>query len=151
MNKVRQAVTALDRDPARWFLLDGIGAALSALLAGAVLVHFEEFLGMPSSTLFKLALAACLLVAYDVLHLLRKREGSRFLRNGLRRLSLLNAAYLILSLAFAFQHRHTLTVAGWGYILLEGAVVGCLSVLEFRAGSEHECRKRRQRDESTAY
>ena len=133
MSMVRKAIDALNRAPKKWFLVDGIGAALSALLAGAVLVNFEVFLGLPSSALLKLAIAACLIVIYDIHHLLRKDLSPRLLRQRLRVLVSMNAAYVVLSLAFAYNHRQTLTAAGWGYILLEGLVVMSLAVMECKA------------------
>ena len=130
---VRKAIDALNRAPKKWFLVDGIGAAFSALLAGAVLVHFEEYLGMPSPALFKLALAACLIIIYDIHHFLRKDLSPRLLRQRLRVLASTNAAYVLLSLAFAYNHRVKLTAAGWGYILLEGVVVMSLAVMEYKS------------------
>ena len=91
MSMVRKAIDALNRAPKKWFLVDGIGAALSALFAGAVLVNLEDFLGLPSSALFKLAIAACLIVIYDIHHHLRKDLSQRLLRQRLMGLASMQA------------------------------------------------------------
>lgn len=42
-------------NPKKLFQIDGLGAILSAILLGIILVRFERFFGIPVSTLYFLA------------------------------------------------------------------------------------------------
>jgi hypothetical protein len=127
---------SFDRNPRLWFLIDGIGAAVSILLAGLILPGFGLLLGLPVSALWLLASAACIPLAYDVWHFIRERvAGTVFNSKGLRGIALINLCYVILSLGIAMWHRSTMTVYGWLYILSEAFVILFLASLEFRAAA----------------
>ena len=125
-----------DRNPRLWFLVDGIGAALSILLAGLILPDFSLQLGLPVSALWLLASAAFIPLAYDVWHFIRRSvAGTAFLPKALRGIALINLSYVSFSIGLAFFHRGSLTFFGWGYILSEALVILFLASLEFRAAA----------------
>ncbi len=52
-------------NPKKLFLLDGLGAILSAILLGVVLVNQQVLFGIPKPTLYFLAPAPCRLATDD--------------------------------------------------------------------------------------
>ena len=52
--------------PKKLFLIDGLGAILSAFLLGYVLVKLERVFGIPSKTLYFLATLPMFFVIYDL-------------------------------------------------------------------------------------
>ena len=128
---------SFDRNPILWFLVDGIGASLSILLSGLILPDFSLLLGLPVSALWFLASAACIPLAYDVWHYIRRGVvGTGILPKALRGIALINLSYVILSLGIAMWHRSTMTVYGWFYVLSEAFFIFFLASLEFRAAAK---------------
>ena len=107
-------------NPKQLFLLDGVGAFVSAFMLGIVLMQFESFFGIPRSALIILATIPILFIAYDIL--------AYFLGQGkigslLKGIATLNILYCILSIGMAIFHLADLTVFGWIYILGEIAII----------------------------
>ncbi|MFD0863352.1 hypothetical protein ACFQ1M_14150 [Sungkyunkwania multivorans] len=116
-------------NPKQLFLIDGLGALLSAFLLGVVLVRYEEFFGIPHQTLYFLALFPCLFALYDLYCYRGKRKD---LGPFLRGIGIANILYCGLSLGLAFYHGEALTYFGWTYIIIEIMVVITLAVLELK-------------------
>lgn len=126
--KASHRLEQLIQQPQRLFLIDGLGASLSAFLLGIVLVRYEDFFGIPVPTLFLLAALPILFAIYDFLcYALRPARPAQFLRL----IALVNLAYCALSLALAFSHLECLTVWGWAYILGEIGIVAVLAIAEW--------------------
>jgi len=115
--------------PKQLLILDGLGALLSAFLLGIVLVHYQNVFGIPLETLYFLAILPCFFALFDAYHVVRNRN----LGKPLYAIALLNLLYGILSFSLAVVHRDVLTAWGWGYILLEIAIIACLAFMEWRA------------------
>ncbi len=123
--------------PKKLFLIDGLGAILSAFLLGVVLVEFERFFGIPRLTLYFLALLPVLFALYDFYCYLSKiKRIAAFLRG----IALMNTAYSILSITLAIYHFQKITYLGWSYILLEILIVITLATIEWKVafGLTHE-------------
>ena len=115
--------------PKRLFLIDGIGALLSAFLLGFVLVQFERIFGIPRSTLYFLAFIPCLFAVYDFYcYRIIKRNIGFYLRV----IAFLNLLYCAVSIGFMIYHFQTITVFGWAYIILEILIVISLVMLELK-------------------
>jgi hypothetical protein len=126
---VQQLVDRLRREPSRLFLVDGVGAAVSALFLGVVMTALEEYVGMPRSVLVLLALVALALSVYSI------RCSYRLpveWRRCLRIISTANLAYsgVTAGLVVAFWAR--LTALGVTYFVLEILVITALVVVERR-------------------
>jgi hypothetical protein len=52
--------------PKNLFLLDSLGALLSAILLGVILVSFENAFGMPQKTLYTLSYTAIIFSIYSL-------------------------------------------------------------------------------------
>jgi len=111
------------------FLIDGFGAFTSAVLLGIVLVEFQPYFGIPTSTLYFLAALPCVFAVYDFYcYFLVKNE----LGAALKRIALANLGYCCLSLGMAVYHSDLLTVPGWLYVVVEVVIVSGLAVVELK-------------------
>ena len=59
-------IEKLSVHPKILFVVDGLGAGLTAIMLGTVLVKFERFFGIPSATLYILAMIPIAFIIYDV-------------------------------------------------------------------------------------
>jgi signal transduction histidine kinase len=109
------------------FLIDGIGALISVFMLGLVLVKFESHFGIPSSTLYILALLLVFFAVYDFI-CFRNNASYRFLNF----IAIANLLYCCFSLALVWSHRSTVTSLGWIYVVVEVFVVVVLAVVELR-------------------
>jgi hypothetical protein len=112
------------------FLLDGLGAALSAVFLGVVLVRLEKFIGMPPSTLYALAGLALVLSGYSLICHFFVTAGRK---NLLRIIIAANLLYCLLTLLLMFVHCADLTAWGWTYFSLEILVILAVVRLEGNA------------------
>lgn len=116
-------------NPSHLFLIDGVGAILSAISLGAVLVLFEEFFGMPRTTLYVLAIFPCLFAIYDF-YCLKIKSVNLFA--FLKWIALMNLFYCVLSIAAMLFHYNELTIYGLIYFIVEIIIVFSLSIIEYR-------------------
>ncbi len=114
-------------NPKKLFRIDGLGALLSAILLGIVLVKLEYLFGIPKSTLYFLASLPCLFAVYDFYcyYKIDKRVG--FYLKGI---AILNLIYFCISIALAIYHRKEITNLGWIYIFMEILIICVLAFIE---------------------
>ena len=110
------------------FVVDGLGAALSAVMLGVVIPQMETFFGLPSQMLCILAIVPIVFLLYDFFCYLylRRKVGM-----GLRIIASLNLVYCLLSLYLATCQHASITIFGWGYLFLEIIIIVALASLEF--------------------
>jgi len=118
-----------DKKLKQLFLLDGIGALLSAILLGCVLTRFESFFGIPKSTLYFLATLPCFFALYDFYCYYKIDKN---LGKYLKLIAIVNILYCILSLGFGFYHYQKITLFGWAYIIIEIIIVLVLAIIELK-------------------
>ena len=116
-------------EPRKLFIIDGLGALLSAFLLGVVLVRFESIFGIPASALYLLASFPLGFVMYDAISYRIKGRTAALLKG----IAILNLLYCGLSLSLALYHSETITMLGWAYILGEVGIIILLAILEIRA------------------
>ena len=126
---LKQFLGKFELEPKRLFLIDGLGAILTAVLLGVVLVRFERFFGIPSSILYFLAIPPIFFAIYDFLSY--KKDNIK-IGQFLKGIAIMNLLYCCLSIGFAFYHTKTITILGWTYILIEISIVITLSIIELR-------------------
>lgn len=130
---IKQLFCKIKTEPKTLFLLDGSGAILSAFLLGVVLVRFERNIGIPSSTLYVLAIPPIFFAVYDFFcYRLDKIKSNIFLKG----IATMNLLYCCLSIGLAFYHLETITKLGWSYILIEIFIVIMLAMLQLRMANE---------------
>ena len=115
------------------FLIDGLGALLSAFLLGVVLVKLENIFGIPTKVLYILASLPCVFALYDLYaYLIVKKNQKYFLIT----IAVMNLSYCFISIGLAYQHYQQITVFGWIYILLEIIILIVLIIIEFQTAAQ---------------
>lgn len=125
---LKKALNWTTKNPKRIFIIDGIGALLSAILLGIVLVRLEIYFGIPKATLFILALFPCLFAVYDLYsYCIVKNKINLYLKG----IAGINTAYCFISIALTMQHSEKITLLGWMYLLIEITIVCTLAYIEW--------------------
>jgi uncharacterized membrane protein YfcA len=117
------------RNPKQLFLIDSLGAVLSAFLLGIVLTSFETIFGMPHKVLYGLAALACLFAIYSFWNHARFKKNWR---PYLRGIAIVNLLYCGLTAALVIYFHQELTKWGLTYFLLEMLVILVLVIVEFK-------------------
>jgi len=119
----------LKANPKKIFLIDALGALLSAILLYGILAQLEEYFGMPSKVLYTLSGVAFCLFMYSICcYQLINSNWKPFLRIIIG----CNSIYLLVSIACIVIHANELTELGWMYFILEFVVVGILIIVEYK-------------------
>ncbi len=114
-------------NPKKLFEIDGLGAIISAILLGIILVRFESFFGIPVSTLYFLASLPIFFAIYDFYIYYRVDKD---LGKYLKIIGITNLIYCFLSIGLAIYHREEITNLGWIYILTEILIVSTVAIIE---------------------
>lgn len=116
-------------NPKLVFLLDCLGALLSAFLLGVVLTSFQPIFGMPRQVLYGLAALAGLFAIYSFWNYRWFKENWR---PYLRGIAIVNLLYCCLTAALVIYFRQELTKWGLLYFLQEMVVIMVVVMLEFK-------------------
>ena len=129
-NLSQQFLTKITSNPKQLFLIDSLGAVLTAFMLGVVLVQFEAVFGMPCSVLYVLALVACGFAVYSFCcYLFVGKNWRPFLSI----IAIANLIYCCVTLFLVLYLWQKLTVFGVGYFLGEIIVIVTLVVVELKA------------------
>lgn len=120
-------------NPRTLFLIDGLGAILSAFMLGIVLVKLERLFGIPTSTLYFLAIFPVFFAIFDF-YCYQKKTGD--LGRFLKIIAILNVLYCCVSVGFTFYHIETITSLGWMYICIEVLIILILSLFELKTAKK---------------
>lgn len=111
------------------FLLDGVGALLSAVLLTLSREFFNALFGVPESVICWLILAALGLAIYSLLcYFLLKKKWWTFIYL----IAALNLSYAVITALILLYFSAKVTVYGWVYFCLEISLLFYLVLLEFR-------------------
>lgn len=119
-------------NPKILFVIDAIGAALSAFLLGIVLPKFQTTVGIPSSTLTFLASFPVLFLVFDMFAY--KSEVKNIKRN-LFLIATLNIFYVAMSIFFLWFHQKDITSLGLVYFIGELVILIALVYLQVKVGN----------------
>ncbi len=119
-------------NPKQLFLMDGLGALLSAFMLGFVLVKFESIFGMPALVLYWLAGLAGIFAIYSFSCFIGFGKNWRIY---LKAIALVNLTYCGLTLSLVIYLYQLLTIWGFIYFMLEIIIVVTLSVIELKKAS----------------
>lgn len=113
--------------PFTLFLVDGIGAVVSALSLGVVLVLLQEYVGMPTTILYSLASLA---VVYAVIsfscYFGRPANWSFWMKV----VAYANLFHCIITLGLLFNYSSQITGLGYFYFIVEILIVLAIVRLE---------------------
>jgi uncharacterized membrane protein YuzA (DUF378 family) len=118
--------------PRKLFLIDSLGALVSAIMLGAVLTQFEETFGVPQRILYLLAGIAGLFSIYSFVC---------FLSNGtnckprLKIIAIANLLYCMLTAGLIFSMYDKITGMALIYFLGEISIIISLAVIELKVAA----------------
>jgi hypothetical protein len=136
---MQRFINKLVLNPKRLFFIDSLGAFLTALLLFAILRTFNEYFGMPKTTLSILIIIALIFCVYSLCCLfLVKKNWHLFLRA----IIIANLLYSCLTLGLVIYNYPRLTILGVSYFLLEIVVVCGLVFLEINVLTTSKRRRR---------
>lgn len=125
---LKKFASTISLSPQRLFLIDGIGAIISALLLSILLGQNFEFFGMPQEVLYKLAALAGIFAIYSIsCYLLLRSTYKPFLLI----IAIANLLYCCITLVLMYKFFYQLTVAGVLYFVAEKIIVCCIVYIEF--------------------
>lgn len=128
INGLQSIINKKISNPRGIFLVDGVGAIISALLL-FVLSCFEELFGMPVTILNYLILIVLLFVGYSLTcYLLQVKNWQPFLKV----IAVGNTLYGLITLVLVFYLYDQLTIFGISYFLIELLILTLLVQLEFK-------------------
>lgn len=120
---------ALKVKPNNIFLLDGIGAFVTASIIYLVLNSNNEFIGLSSKALIPLSLVAFVFCVYSITcFFLVKRYWQTFLKT----IIVANTMYCLTTIGVLFYSHKTVTTLGLFYFIGEIIVIGILVALEIK-------------------
>ncbi|MDB2657016.1 hypothetical protein N9Y60_03055 [Crocinitomicaceae bacterium] len=104
------------------FLIDGVGAMVTAALLFFLLGSFPSFFGVPNYLLVVLSGIAFTFAVYSLTcHLLLRSERLKRNREALRIIALMNIGYCILTIVSMIELRSTISV--WGMLYFIGEIM----------------------------
>jgi len=113
--------------PRTMFLVDGIGALISASIMGFIIAGYEPYFGMPKVAAYFLATIPVFFIVYSLYNYFRFPSNWK---PYLRLIAIANLCYCFLSIAVVFYHFQTLTNYGLAYFVVEIVVVLIVVVVE---------------------
>lgn len=133
ITKVRDVIHHLTKKPKTLFLIDGLGAMLTSFLLFVVLRKFNEYFGMPITTLTYLSIiAACLCIYSTICYFFLKENWPLFIRI----ISICNILYCLLTVVLMLVYYSVLTRIGISYFLAEVVTVCGLVYIERNVATE---------------
>jgi len=127
---ILNSLEKLKANPRSIFLIDAIGALITALFLLGILAQLENYFGMPSKVLYLLSVIAFCLFLYSIsCHRLIKSNGKPFLSL----LIFFNLIYLLISIGMVIKYYVNLTKLGVIYFILELIIIGIVIIIELKA------------------
>lgn len=111
----------------KWFIIDGFGAALSTIMLGLILPHYQTFLGIPNGILEILVLPPFFFLLFDLGVLVFRPNR---LKPYLIGIALFNVAYVLLSLILLGLHAADIQLFAFLYFAGELLIVGWMAYQE---------------------
>ncbi|PJZ64538.1 hypothetical protein CH371_17340 [Leptospira wolffii] len=115
------------------FLIDGLGALVSASFLGIVLVQFEARIGIPSEILVLLAVVAYFFSAYSLFFYVKRPDNWKMY---LRIIAIANLVYCLGTLSILLYYKESIRLLGVLYFLGEKAIVIALAIFELRLSNQ---------------
>jgi hypothetical protein len=115
------------------FLIDGIGAIVTALSLFVIAQRFNDYFGMPKNTLTYLSLIAVCFCIYSIsCSVSLKGKFATFIRA----IAIANILYCALIFGLIISNYSILTLIGKTYFLIELIIIGILSYVELNVAKE---------------
>jgi hypothetical protein len=119
--------------PRTLFLIDSIGALVSALLLGLVLPSFITYIGMPLNILYLLAAIAAVFSVYSFISYLRFAAGWR---TWMRVIAIANLLYCVFTIGMVIYFRQQVTPLCKLYFAGECIIILSLVRMEWKMAKQ---------------
>jgi hypothetical protein len=131
-NTISKIIKQLSLMPKKLFLIDSLGALVTAFFLFIVLKDFNEYFGMPITILNYLSsIAACLCIYSITCFVIIKKNWIPFIRI----ISTANILYCILTIGLIILYQSQLTIFGKAYFLGEIAIILGLVYIELNVAT----------------
>jgi hypothetical protein len=114
-------------NPKKLFLIDSLGALLTAFLLGTILTRLEEHFGMPRKVLYLLSILACIYAVYSISCYF---FAGVYWRPFLKLIAIANLIYCCIITVVVISFYRALTILGLTYFLGEVLIIGGLVYIE---------------------
>ena len=122
-------IKRLTLQPKTLFLIDGLGALVTAFFLFVILRTYNVYFGMPQNTLTYLSLIAIVFCLYSITcYFFLKDNWRPFLRT----ISIANLLYCCLTMGLVIYYYPSLTILGVSYFLAEIIVVFVVVFVELK-------------------
>ena len=122
-----------DLKPKQLFLIDAIGAAVSALFLGVILIQLQEYIGLSKEVLYILSIPACFFAIFSFsCYFFLKSNWSKFFKI----IASFNSLYALVTLIMMFIHYQEMKILGFVYFIAELIVLLILIKIEFNVSSQ---------------
>lgn len=118
--------------PKTIFLIDGMGALVSAVLLGLVLTRLETFFGLPKHVLYLLSGIALLLAVYSLSNAFMQPANPSI---RLKLIAVANLLYCLLTVVLLLIYYPQLTVYDLLYFMGELLIIVSLAAFELKAAA----------------
>lgn len=119
----------LKLSPTKLFIIDAIGALVTAITHGIILVEFRSDIGFEKETFYFLATIAAIYCIYSTINAIFQSFNWR---RNLRIIALANIAFCLLTLGLVFYNFNKITLFGKVYFFTESVIVFGLAYFELR-------------------
>lgn len=117
------------------FLIDSVGAFMTAFSLFVIVRQFYEYFGMPKNELTYLSVIAVFYGIYSAAcFLFLKVELTAFIKF----IGIANLIYCALTIVLLIKYCHLLTIVGTTYFLVEIAIICGLSYIEFHVAKRNK-------------
>ena len=117
------------------FLIDSIGAFMTAFSLFVIVRHFNEYFGMPKNELTFLSVIAVLFCIYSAACFLFLKGG---LKPFIRLIGIANLIYCALTIVLMIKYNPLLTILGTTYFLIEIVIICGLSFIELNVAKRNK-------------
>ncbi len=129
---IQQIFTQARLKPRRLFLIDSLGAMLSAVLYGGLLAQFQSTFGLPADIAYGLAVAAGAFAIYSgICYLLNLKKWQPYLKV----IAVANLLHCGFTIGLAGIYYQEITLLGILYFSGEWLIVISLALVEWRTAS----------------
>lgn len=116
------------------FLIDGIGALVSAFFLGFILVRFNELVGMPVQVLYFLSIIPIFFAVYSLSRYFIKPTAWR---KQLKAIAIANLLYCFVTSFCILMHYQELAPLGFVYFISEIVIILILVNIEWKISNHN--------------
>lgn len=134
MNRIiNKLINHLAEKPKTLFLIDSLGAMLTAFFLFVIMRTFEEYFRMPKTVLIYFSIiAGCFCIYSTACFLFLKRRWTPFIRL----IGFANSFYCVLTIGLLIKYYPLLTRIGATYFLIEIVIICALSYVELNVATK---------------